>query len=115
MLIDAHFHSWQIARADYGWLTPELAPIYRDVSVPDWQVQAQAVGVTGGILVQAAPTEAETAHLLALADQHPSVLGVVGWVDWLAPDAAGHTRPRLDFAAFAAAAVGADGRAGAGV
>ena len=77
MLIDAHFHSWQIARADYGWLTPELAPIYRDVSVPDWQVQAQAVGVTGGILVQAAPTEAETAHLLALADQHPSVLGVV--------------------------------------
>ena len=88
MLIDAHFHSWQIARADYGWLTPELAPIYRDVSVPDWQVQAQAVGVTGGILVQAAPTEAETVHLLALADQHPSVLGVVGWVDWLAPDAA---------------------------
>ena len=88
MLIDAHFHSWQLARADYGWLTPELAPIYRDVSVPDWQVQAQAVGVTGGILVQAAPTEAETAHLLALADQHPSVLGVVGWVDWLAPDAA---------------------------
>ena len=88
MLIDAHFHSWQIARADYGWLTPALAPIYRDVNVPDWRVQAQAVGVTGGILVQAAPTEAETVHLLALADQHPSVLGVVGWVDWLAPDAA---------------------------
>ena len=88
MLIDAHFHSWQIARADYGWLTPALGPIYRDVNVPDWQAQAQAAGVTGGILVQAAPTEAETWHLLALADQHPSVLGVVGWVDWLAPDAA---------------------------
>jgi L-fuconolactonase len=58
------------------------------VNVPDWQGQAKAVGVTGGILVQAAPTEAETVHLLALADQHPSVLGVVGWVDWLAPDAA---------------------------
>ena len=88
MLIDAHFHSWQLARADYGWLTPALAPIYRDVNVPDWQAQAQAVGVTGGILVQAAPTEPETWHLLALADQHPSVLGVVGWVDWLAPDVA---------------------------
>lgn len=87
MLIDAHFHSWQIARGDYGWLTPALDPIYRDVNVPDWQAQAQAVGVTSGILVQAAPTEAETAHLLALADQHPSVLGVVGWVDGLAPDA----------------------------
>ena len=88
MLIDAHFHSWQLARADYGWLTPALAPIYRDVNVPDWQAQAEPLGVTGGILVQAAPTEAETWHLLALADQHPSVLGVVGWVDWLAPDAA---------------------------
>ena len=88
MLIDAHFHSWQLARADYGWLTPALAPIYRDVNVPDWQAQAQAAGVAGGILVQAAPTEAETAHLLALAEQHPSVVGVVGWVDWLAPDAA---------------------------
>lgn len=87
MRIDAHFHSWQLARGDYGWLTPALSPIYRDVNVPDWQAQAQAAGVTGGILVQAAPTEAETAHLLALAERHPSVLGVVGWVDWLAPDA----------------------------
>jgi L-fuconolactonase len=88
MRIDAHFHSWQLARGDYGWLTPALGPIYRDVSVPDWQAQAQTCGVTGGLLVQAAPTEAETGHLLALAEQHPSVLGVVGWVDWLAPDAA---------------------------
>jgi L-fuconolactonase len=88
MRIDAHFHSWQLARGDYGWLTPALGLIYRDVSVPDWQAQAQTCGVTGGLLVQAAPTEAETGHLLALAEQHPSVLGVVGWVDWLAPDAA---------------------------
>ena len=88
MRIDAHFHSWQLARGDYGWLTPALSPIYRDVNVSDWQAQAQACGVTGGLLVQAAPTEAETWHLLALAERHPSVLGVVGWVDWLAPDAA---------------------------
>ena len=88
MLVDAHFHSWQLVRGDYGWLTPALGPIYRDVNVPDWQAHARLAGVTGGILVQAAPTEAETVHLLALADQHPSVLGVVGWVDWLAPDAA---------------------------
>ena len=37
MLIDAHFHCWQLARGDYGWLTPALAPIYRDVAVRDWQ------------------------------------------------------------------------------
>lgn len=87
MSIDAHFHCWQLARGDYGWLNPALAPIYRDVAVSDWQAQATPHGVTGGVLVQAAPTEAETHFLLAQADAHPAVLGVVGWVDLLAADA----------------------------
>lgn len=87
MKIDAHFHCWQLARGDYGWLTPALAPIYRDVEVADWQAQAWPHGVRGGVLVQAAPTEAETQFLLAQADAHPAVLGVVGWVDMLASDA----------------------------
>jgi len=86
-MIDAHFHCWQLARADYDWLTPELAPIYRDVSVADWQRQAQAWGMTGGVLVQAAPTAQETQFLLQQAQDNPAVLGVVGWIDMLAPDA----------------------------
>lgn len=87
MNIDAHFHCWQLARGDYGWLTPALVPIYRDVTVHDWQAEAAPLGVSGGVLVQAAPTEAETQFLLAQADAHPQVLGVVGWVDLLATDA----------------------------
>lgn len=86
-MIDAHFHCWQLARADYGWLTPELAPIYRDVAVADWQQQALAWGVNGGVLVQAAPTAQETTFLLQQAHDNPCVLGVVGWIDMLAPDA----------------------------
>ena len=92
-MIDAHFHSWQLARGDYGWLTPALAPLYRDVQIADWQAQAAPLGVTGGVLVQAAPTEAETWFLLRQADAasdgpgQPAVLGVVGWVDLLAADA----------------------------
>jgi L-fuconolactonase len=86
-MIDAHFHCWQLARADYGWLTPELAPIYRDVAVADWQQQAMVWGVQGGVLVQAAPTVQETAFLLRQAQDNPGVLGVVGWIDMLAPDA----------------------------
>ena len=86
-MIDAHFHCWQLARGDYGWLTPELAPIYRDVQVADWQRQALPWGVTGGVLVQAAPTTQETAFLLQQAQANPAVLGVVGWIDMLAPDA----------------------------
>jgi L-fuconolactonase len=88
MSIDAHFHCWHLDRGDYGWLTPALGPIYRDVHVTDWQRQAAPHGITGGVLVQAAPTEAETQFLLAQADAHPAVLGVVGWADLLAADAA---------------------------
>jgi L-fuconolactonase len=86
MLIDAHFHSWQLSRGDYGWLTPEVGAIYRDVAVADWRKLAEPLNITGGILVQAAPTVAETLHLLALAEENSAVLGVVGWVDFSAAD-----------------------------
>ncbi len=88
MIVDAHFHCWRLARGDYGWLTPALAPIYRDVRIDDWLAQARPCGVQAGVLVQAAPTEAETVFLLAEAEQHAAVAGVVGWVDLLADDAA---------------------------
>jgi L-fuconolactonase len=87
VIVDSHFHCWRLARGDYGWLTPALAPIYRDVTIEDWQREAQPLGVQGGVLVQAAPTEAETAFLLDEADRHETVLGLVGWVDLLAGDA----------------------------
>lgn len=86
--VDAHFHCWQLSRGDYGWLTPALAPIYRDVAVSGWEAFAQPLGIRGGVLVQAAPTVAETQFLLQQAQEHTSVLGVVGWVDLLAVDAA---------------------------
>ena len=54
-MIDAHFHSWLLSRDDYGWLTPALPAIYRDVSIADWQARASAHGVKAGVLVQAAP------------------------------------------------------------
>jgi L-fuconolactonase len=87
VIIDSHFHCWQPARGDYGWLTPALGPLYREVSIGDWLAQAAPFGVAGGVLVQAAPTQAETEFLLAQADAQPAVLGVVGWVDLLAPEA----------------------------
>jgi L-fuconolactonase len=86
-MIDAHFHIWRLDRGDYGWLTPALGPIHRDVGIVDWRAASQPCGVQGGVLVQAAPTEAETAFLLQAAAQAPEVLGVVGWVDLQAADA----------------------------
>ena len=86
-MIDAHFHVWQLARGDYGWLTPAMGVIHRDVSVDDWRAHSAPCGVVGGVLVQAAPTEAETRFLLQQAQDADDVLGVVGWVDMLAHDA----------------------------
>jgi L-fuconolactonase len=86
-VVDAHFHVWRPARADYGWLTAASGPIHRDIEVADWQRVAAPCGVHSGVLVQAAPTAAETQFLLDQAAAHPTVAGVVGWSDLLAPDA----------------------------
>jgi L-fuconolactonase len=86
MRIDAHHHLWTLARGDYGWLTPELAPIYRDFQLPDLAPHLSAAGIGGTILVQAAPTEAETMFLLDIAETTDVVRGVVGWTDFDAAD-----------------------------
>jgi L-fuconolactonase len=82
MRIDAHHHLWTLARGDYGWLTPELAPIYRDFRLSDLAPHLSAAGIDGTILVQAAPTEAETMFLLNVAETAEVVRGVVGWTDF---------------------------------
>ncbi len=87
MRIDAHHHLWMLARGDYGWLTPELAPIYRDFSMPDLSPYLAASRMDGTILVQAAPTEAETVFMLGIAEATEVVRGVVGWIDFDAADA----------------------------
>jgi L-fuconolactonase len=93
MIIDAHQHFWDPARGDYGWLTPDL-PIHRIYGPADLEPLMQEAGVTGSILVQAAPTTAETDYMLGIARRTPSVLGVVGWIDLEAPDAAAQIRRR---------------------
>jgi L-fuconolactonase len=86
MRIDAHHHLWTLARGDYGWLTPALQPIYRDFALADIAPHLDAAGIEGTILVQAAPTEAETMFLLEIAEGAEVVRGVVGWTDFDAAD-----------------------------
>lgn len=87
MRIDAHHHLWSLARGDYGWLTPDLTPIYRDFGLSDLAPHLAAAGIEGTILVQAAPTEAETMFLLGIAERADVVRGVVGWTEFDAADA----------------------------
>ncbi|MCY4286684.1 MAG: amidohydrolase family protein [Thiotrichales bacterium] len=80
--LDAHQHFWALERGDYGWLTPALAPLYRDFGPRDLAPKLAASGIDGTILVQAAPSVAETEYLLVLADRNDFIEGVVGWVDF---------------------------------
>ncbi len=85
--MDAHQHFWRLDRGDYGWLTPSLAAIHRDFGPADLAPILARHRIDRTILVQAAPTEAETAWLLDVARGTPFVAGVVGWTDFEARDA----------------------------
>jgi L-fuconolactonase len=83
--VDAHHHVWRLDRGDYGFLTPDMN-IYRDYSLDD--LRPQLGGIDATVLVQAAPTEAETEYLLEIAHNSKKLVrGVVGWTDLAAPDA----------------------------
>lgn len=87
MILDAHQHFWKISRDDYSWMDDSVAAIRQDFLPADFAPIAAPLGVTGTIVVQAAPTLAETKFLLKLADVNASIVGVVGWVDLEADNA----------------------------
>jgi L-fuconolactonase len=101
MRIDAHQHFWRLDRGDYGWLNAKDHPkIARDFLPADLVPLLRAGRISRTVLVQAAPTEAETHFLLDLADASTFIAGVVGWVDFDAPDAGSRiarlsARPKL--------------------
>ncbi len=90
MRVDAHQHVWRLDRGDYGWLqpTPRLGSIYRDFGLDELRPLLAAAGISATVLVQAAPSVAETRYLLDVASASDGLVrGVVGWADLAAPDA----------------------------
>src|ERR1700757_1883722 len=86
MIVDAHQHFWKAERGDYHWMTPAAPALCRDFMPSDLEPLLRRTGVSRTILVQAAETEAETDFLLNLAAETDFVAGVVGWLDFDAPD-----------------------------
>jgi L-fuconolactonase len=83
--IDAHQHFWRYTPQEYGWISSDMAVLGRDHLPVDLSPLLEEAGIAGSIAVQARQTLEETRWLLELADRHPLIKGVVGWVDLRSP------------------------------
>jgi L-fuconolactonase len=81
MQIDAHVHFWRYDAAEYGWIDDSMDALRRDFLPEDAKREMDRAGIDACIAVQARQTLEETRWLLDLADRHPFIAGVVGWVD----------------------------------
>jgi L-fuconolactonase len=79
--IDAHVHFWRYEPSEYGWIDESMKALRRDFLPADAQVEMDRAGIDACVAVQARQSLEETRWLLDLADRHPFITGVVGWVD----------------------------------
>ena len=86
-IIDAHQHFWNRSEPfDYAWLdAPEKAAIRQNHLPVDLQALLVRAGVDFTICVQTQHNLEENRWAIRLAEQHPFILGVVGWVDLTSP------------------------------
>jgi L-fuconolactonase len=85
--IDAHQHFWRYDPAEYGWIDKTMTALRRDCLPAEAEREMAGAGFDACVAVQARQTLEETRWLLALADAHPSIAGVVGWIDLQAGEA----------------------------
>lgn len=83
--VDAHVHLWRLARGDNATLSAAEPVLFRDYEPEHLKPLLDAAGIDAVIVVQAATTLAETLFTLGLAERHPWIAAVVGWVDPRSP------------------------------
>ncbi|MCA8890040.1 MAG: amidohydrolase family protein [Parvularculaceae bacterium] len=86
-IFDSHQHFWQLNNPFTDWPTADLRAIYRDYTPERLRLILDANRISETILVQAAPSVAETEYCFALAKRADFVKGVVGWIDFESGDA----------------------------
>lgn len=85
-VVDAHQHFWMYNEREYPWMGSGMDSLRRDHLPQHLTPWLERAGVQGTVAVQARRTLAETEWLLGLAARHTFILGIVGWVDFRAPD-----------------------------
>ncbi len=92
MKIDSHQHFWIYNAARDSWITDEMSVLKRDFLPEHLEQELNANHIDATIAVQADQSEDETLFLLRLAENNPSIAGVVGWIDLRSSQAADRMR-----------------------
>jgi L-fuconolactonase len=79
VIIDAHQHVWDLTRADYPWLTPELGDLHRTITQDEIEPTLDRLGIDGTVLVEAADNAKDTQLMRDTAAAHGRVLAIVAW------------------------------------
>lgn len=93
--IDAHHHLWDPARADYGWMVNEFAPMRRVYAPSDLAPELAVCDVHATIVVQSANERADTDALLEYANETSWIAAITAWVPLMDPSAAAAELERL--------------------
>lgn len=86
-LADTHIHIWNFKKAEYEWLKNETPLLNRNYEIGELNEERIQVGITDGVLVQAANNADDTNWMLAVAERTDWIKGVVGWLPLMDPDA----------------------------
>ncbi len=86
MIVDSHHHLWEIGRFEYPWMPGPGHVLHRTFLPEDLKPWLDKNGVNKTVIVQADQSVEEARWLLAHAEKHKFVAGVVGWVDLRDPE-----------------------------
>jgi L-fuconolactonase len=84
-IVDTHVHVWNFERAEYLWLKGDTSILNRSYHIEELEEERKKVGVTEGILVQAANNFEDTDWMLEVAENADWIKGVVGWLPLINP------------------------------
>jgi L-fuconolactonase len=85
-IIDTHIHVWNFDKAEYDWLKNDTSILKRTYHIEEIETERTALGITGGVLVQASNNVEDTNWMLEVAEKTDWIKGVVGWLPLMNPD-----------------------------
>lgn len=82
MRIDSHHHVWDLSVREQDWMVGDaVAPISRTFTMADMDPVLEESRIDYTVIVQTVAVMEETPEFLDIAQSHPKVAAVVGWLD----------------------------------